>query len=106
MQCDGHFGIVKTLLKGSAGNGPIISRDQVLQAFRDIKAKNKENSQPNQVIDLTVTHSDVSLKPLENQIRKFFEWEITADGTCRSRELTGVGEWTSHTFKHLIPKQK
>lgn len=46
-----------------------------------------------------------NLKPLRNQIRKFFQWIFLPDGTCRSRELAGVGDWTTQVFEEK-PQRK
>ena len=93
-QCDGHFGAVKTELKSSALNGPVTSKDQILQAFQRIKGKSDTKVQL-----ITVTSNGFQVQPLKNQIRKFFEWEFFPNGTCRSREKTRSGPWTEHIFQ-------
>jgi len=58
------------------------------------------------LVQLQVQPDGVNLKPLKSQIRKFFEWEFSPDGTSRSRELTGSGEWTMQVFEQKMSKTK
>jgi len=55
---------------------------------------------------LNVQPDGFDLQPLKNQIRKFFEWEFSPDGECKSRELSGSGPWTFHTFENAKAKGK
>jgi hypothetical protein len=94
MQCDGHFGQVKLKIKGNAKNGPVVDKSQITQAFTTLKTAHKDK-----LVELEVKLDNFQLKPLKNQIRKYFEWEIKPDGTCRSRERTGSGNWTNQVFE-------
>ena len=95
-ECDGHFGAVKTELKSSALNGPVTSKEQILEAFKRVQGKSKIHSK---VQLITVPKNEINLQPLKNQIQKFLEWEFFPDGRCRSRELTrSDGPWTEHQF--------
>jgi len=58
------------------------------------------------LVQLQVQPDGFNLKPLKSQIRKFFEWEFSPDGTSRSRELTGSGEWTMQVFEQKMSKTK
>ena len=59
------------------------------------------------MVDLAVKDNPVNLRPLRNQIRKFFEWVILPNGTCKSRELTRVGNnVTNHVFEICVPAGK
>ena len=58
------------------------------------------------MVQLQVQPDGFNLKPLKSQIRKFFEWEFSPDGTSRSRELTGSGEWTMQVFEQKMSKTK
>ena len=100
-QCDGHFGAVKRRVKGDARDGPLTSIEQIKSAFATLKSSPK-----NQLIELDVQPDGVNLKPLKGQIRKFFEWEFSPDGTSRSRELTGSGEWKKQVFEQKTAKGK
>ena len=55
---------------------------------------------------LKVQPDGYNLKPLKKQIRKFFEWEFSSDGGCRSRERTGAGNWTTQKFEKIVGKGK
>ena len=93
-------------MRGSAKNGPVVSSSQITQALQCIKP-GKENARPNKVVELAVQETPVNLKPLRNQIRKFFEWQILDDGSCKSRELTGQGDHsTNHVFELCSPPAK
>jgi hypothetical protein len=46
---------------------------------------------------LTVVDKKVTVEPLKNQIRRFFQWEFEGAVT-RSRERSGEGRFTYHRF--------
>lgn len=87
---------MKRKIKGTAGCGPVCDSKQITDALTSLKTK---AGSKNEVIDLEVISDGYDLKPLKNQIRKFFEWSFSPDGMCRSRELTGNGEWTTQAFE-------
>ena len=74
---------------------------QITSAFSSLKTADK-----NKLVQLQVQPDGFNLKPLKSQIRKFFEWEFSHDGTSRSRELTGSGEWTMQVFEQKTLKTK
>lgn len=69
-------------LRRSYGNGPVVSENQILDAFNN----QKEEISSAQMI--TIQNNDTSLKPLKNQIRRFFEWRFDIN-SCYSREFSG-----------------
>ena len=75
---------------------------QITSAFSSLKTADN-----NKLVQLQVQPDGFNLKPLKSQIRKFFEWEFSPDGTSRSRELTGSGEWTmQQVFEQKTSKTK
>lgn len=71
-------------LRRSCGNGSVVSENQILDAFNNINQKEEISSA--QMI--TIQNNDASLKPLKNQIRRFFEWRFDIN-SCYSREFSG-----------------
>jgi len=92
---------VKRKIKGDAKNGPVVDLTQITKAFTTLKTANKDR-----LVMLNVQPDGYVLKPLKNQIRKFFQWKFSPDGTCRSRELTGSGAWTTQVFEKIVGKGK
>ena len=88
--------MVKRRVKGDAKNGPVTTMDQIVKAFSSLKSAPQDS-----LILLDVKPDGFLLRALRKQIRKFFEWEFLPNGTCRSRELTGTGEWTVQVFEQI-----
>ena len=87
---------MKRRVKGDAKNGPVNTMDQIVKAFSSLKSAPQDS-----LILLDVKPDGFLLRALRKQIRKFFEWEFLPNGTCRSRELTGTGEWTVQVFEQI-----
>ena len=88
-EADGHFGLGKINLKRSAKNGPVLSVEQIFKAFAKLK---------NTIVqEIEVVQNSELVAPLENQIRKWFEFKMM-DGQCYCREFGGRGEWIENTI--------
>ena len=83
---DGHFGSGKTVLRQDAKNGPVKSNDQIRDAFRSLPHTT--------VVDLKIPEFLFKVTPMRDQVRKWFEWKLTPEGTVKCRELSGQGEFT------------
>ena len=76
---DTHFGGGKRLLRFSARDGPILSANQIFEAFVALKKT--------VVKQIDVSETPFLVKPLKKQIRKWFEWYVSKEILCR--EQTG-----------------
>lgn len=88
-EADGHFGIGKMTMRRKADNGPILSPEQVFDAFSSLKETMV------QMIDVQKKKQEVL--PLDCKIRKWFEFKFQ-EGRCWAREKCGEGEWTENTI--------
>ena len=102
-EADGHFGLGKIKMRQQALNGPILSPEQIFQAFAALKNTD--------VCNISVLQNTKNVAPLENQIRKWFEFKF-GGGKCWSREKAGVGGFelnlvlTKEEKKELKVQQK
>jgi len=112
---DAHFGAGKILLRSEAKNGPIASKEQVLEAFGRLKSK-KEETRKKKGLELRRTGDFVVLLSpnveeeekrkkekvmrIKGQIRKWFSWKMEG-GRCWSKDLSGEGLWKENPIELL-----
>jgi len=89
-EVDGHFGCGKRHLRNSGNDGPITNSNQIIQSFSKLP-----NTLTKQIVPV---NTPLHLKPLAQQIRKWFEWWITPSGQLFCREKTGQGSWVQQHF--------
>jgi len=96
-EADGHFGLGKQTMRNQAENGPITSVEQVLTAFAGLRETIVQN--------IGIVENQADVIPLENQIRKWFEFELEG-GRCRCRERSHEGEFVDNEIKTKEEKEK
>jgi len=95
-EADGHFGLGKRTMRNNAEDGPILSVEEILEAFSAIKSTHVQR--------IEIVNNDVDVVPLELLIRKWFEFEMK-DGHCRCRERSHHGEFISNDIKSKEEKE-
>ena len=95
-EADGHFGLGKQTMRNRAENGPITSVEEILKAFADLRQTAVQR--------IGVVENEIDVVPLDNLIRKWFEFEMEG-GRCKCRERSHDGEFVENRIKTKEEKE-